>query len=188
MSTGKYLQYLWRDKYIASITPTSLSCVQQVCRTIDFSHRQVIIEYGPGLGVFTDYLAERLSDDSLLLLIERNDNFSDQLTNKYRTDSRIHVYHDSAEHVQSLLAESGEAQADLVLSGIPFSFFPDQVRDTIVRSTREVLKDDGMFLAYQTFFQRDVHLKIYMERYFSRVRDTYYLRNLPPMRLYEALP
>ncbi|BAU28458.1 hypothetical protein DFP93_10774 [Aneurinibacillus soli] len=107
---------------------------------------------------------------------------------KYREDSRIHVYHDSAEQVQSLVPESGETRADLVLSGIPFSFFPDQVRDAIVRSTRDVLKEDGMFLAYQTFFQRDVHLKVYMERYFSRVRDTYYLRNLPPMRLYEALP
>ena len=187
MSTGKYLQSLWRDKYIASITPTSLACVQQVCRTIDFSKRQVIVEYGPGLGVFTDYLAERLSVDSTIILIERNHEFCYQLADKYKRDSRIRIHHNSAEQVMSLVGESGEAQAHIVLSGIPFSFFSDHVRNEIVRSTRDVLGNNGMFLAYQTFFQRDAHLKVYMERHFPQVRDTYFLRNLPPMRLYEAL-
>jgi hypothetical protein len=49
------------------------------------------------------------------------------------------------------------------------------------------LKDGGKFLAYQTFYQKNAHLKVYLEKYFSTVDDQYALRNIPPLRIYEAI-
>lgn len=175
-----------RDKNVASITPTSSFGIEKVCSKIDFTKRIVIVEYGPGTGVFTKFLLDHLTADSKLILIERNEDFISILNQSF-VDPRLTVYHDSAEHVAKLLKLSGEAKADYVISGIPFSFLPHQLRDTVVERSYACLREGGKFLAYQTFYQLDRFLKVYLNRYFSRVYTGYCLRNAPPLRIFEAV-
>jgi phospholipid N-methyltransferase len=82
MSTLSYVKNFISDKYIASITPTSDFGVRKVCSKIDFSRCGLIVEYGPGTGVFTKYLLQKMGPDSLLILIERNANFAGDLRKK----------------------------------------------------------------------------------------------------------
>lgn len=102
-------------------------------------------------------------------------------------DPRVRIYGDSAENVKDILAREGEPEADYILSGIPFSFFSDALRDRIVSRTHDVLRPGGKFLPYQTFFQKNEHLLDYLTRYFSEVRDEFFFYNVPPMRIYEAV-
>lgn len=186
MSTFLYLKNMIRDKNIASITPTSHAGVKRVCERIDFSKPNVIVEYGPATGVFTYYLLERLSSDSRLILIERNQEFVRILKDRIQ-DERVSVYGESAEQVQEIVQNEGLEQVDYIISGIPFSFFSDALRDEIVRKTHAVLRPQGKFLPYQTFFQKDKHLYDHLVRYFSDVRDEIFIYNVPPMRIYEAV-
>lgn len=52
MDTITYLKNFVRDRNVASITPTSAIGVKKVCSKIDFHKPSVIVEYGPGTGVF----------------------------------------------------------------------------------------------------------------------------------------
>lgn len=186
MDTIVYLKSMLRDKQVASFTPTSIFGIKKVCDKIDFSKRNVIIEYGPGTGVFTRYLLDNLTPNSKLILIERNTDFINILENSFR-DPRLVIYHESAENVVELLARSQEPQADYIISGIPFSFLPHELRNTIVKKSYHCLRPKGKFLAYQTFFQMDKYLKDYLNIYFSKVHTEFCVRNAPPMRLFEAV-
>lgn len=185
MSTREYLKNLVKDKNIASITPTSKKGVEGICRKIDFSKRMVLVEYGPATGVFTEYILERMTPDSVLIAIELNANFVQYLHDNFQ-DERLKVHHDNAGNIGEIMAEYDVKHADYVLSGIPFTLLSEEDRRDVIRKTSEALQEGGKFLPYQTFFQKDQHLKVYLEEHFQTVEDNYLFRNIPPMRVYDA--
>jgi len=182
MSTITYLKNFIKDKNVASITPTSPFGVRKVCENIDFKKRSVIVEYGPGSGVFSKYILKKMSKDSKLILIELNKNFVAILQNKTR-DQRVNIYNDTAENVLNVLAAAGESGADYIISGIPFSFISSQTKNRILYNTYMALKSGGKFLAYQ----HSNHLKEFLKRHFDVVKIEYELRNIPPLCISEAL-
>lgn len=186
MSTLSYVKCFLRDKNVASITPTSPFGVKRVCRKIDFSKAKLVVEYGPGTGVFSEYLMHHLPATAHLVLIERNLNMFRCLKKRF-TGERVHIFNDSAENVGTLVNGQMNHKPDYVISGIPFSYLPDNVRQDIVRQTHQVLGDNGKFLAYQTFYQKDDHLLIHLEQLFRYVNSEFELLNIPPMRIYEAV-
>jgi len=185
MSTLSYVKNFITDKYIASITPTSDFGVKKVCSKIDFSRCSLVVEYGPGTGVFTNYLLTRMGPDSLLIMIERNANFANLLRKKVR-DPRAIVVNDCASNIHEILQELRKPSADYVISGIPFSFLSTSLKDRILRNSFTALRPGGKFLAYQTFYQSNNHLKAHLDRIFDFVRVEYEMLNLPPLRIYEA--
>jgi phosphatidylethanolamine/phosphatidyl-N-methylethanolamine N-methyltransferase len=187
MSTFVYIKNLIKDKDIASVTPTSAFGVRKVCSKIDFKKDNVYVEYGPATGVFTNYILKMMTAGSKMILIERNVEFVSVLRKKYYDEDRVTIHHDSAENVKDIVSRVSPEGVDYVLSGIPFSFFNDSMRRQIVQETHAVLKTNGKFLPYQTFFQQDNHLYQPMADIFPSVKDEYYLLNLPPMRIYEAV-
>jgi phospholipid N-methyltransferase len=186
MGTLTYVKNFVSDRYIASITPTSAFGVRRVCGMIDFRRCGVIVEFGPGTGVFTRHLLENMGPASKVVLIERNPNFCETLKSTFR-DPRAVILNDCASNVLATLDSLGIPCADYVLSGIPFSFLPIIMRDRILRNTHQALRGGGKFLAYQTFYQANNHLKVHLDRIFRSVRVYYEIMNLPPLRIYEAL-
>lgn len=186
MGTLAYLRNLFSDKYIASVTPTSIFGVRRVCEKIDFAGSSVLVEFGPGTGVFTRYLLERIGTGARLVLIERNRNFAEILRKSFQ-DPRVLVANDSAENVLSILKGFGAFPADYILSGIPFSFFSEELRRRILAATHNALREGGKFLTYQTFYQAPAHLRIPLERCFGEVHVEYEMRNIPPLGICEAI-
>jgi phospholipid N-methyltransferase len=186
VGTLAYIKNLVTDRYIASVTPTSIYGVRRVCEKIDFAAPRVLVEFGPGTGVFTRYLLERTRPEARFVLIERNRNFAAILRSKFR-NPRVTVINDSAENVVAILKGSGALPADYILSGIPFSFFPPELRRRIVSATYAALRAGGKFLAYQTFYQSPAHLRVPLEARFGSIRVEYEMRNIPPLAIYEAI-
>ncbi len=182
MSTIDYIKNFIRDKDVASITPSSSFLVKRVCKKIDYSEPRVIVEYGPGTGVFSEYLLQHLKPGSKLILIEKNEGFV-EILEEMAEDPRVLLYQDSAENVADILKDAGEDVADYVLSGIPFSFLSDEVRTELIRETRRVLGPDGRFLVYQNYN----HMEKPLREHFDHVTKEYELLNIPPMYAYEAM-
>ncbi len=128
-----------------------------------------------------------MTPGSKIIVIERNPNFVSILRETF-SDHRLTIYHDSAERVAELVSRVTDEGADYVLSGIPFSFLDTPTRQDIVRQTHRILREGGkFFLPYQTFFQHNRHLLDHMRDTFATAKDEYYLWNVPPMRIYEAV-
>jgi len=175
-----FLREYLKDKNIASVIPSSPSTVKKVCSKIDFSKKNVIVEYGPGTGVFTRHLLERMNPESKLILIETNRNFVSLLRNI--DDPRVFVFNDSAANIKKILKLCNEDNADYIISGIPFSYLNDSLKSDIIGKSKDVLSEDGKFLVYQ--FVNGI--KKNLEQYFEFVQTDFSLFNIPPLHIFEA--
>lgn len=186
--TLAYIKNFVRDRHIGSITPTSQYAVEQICKKIDFPSTQTVIEYGPGRGVFTRYLLQKLPAHARVIAIEANQDFFLSLQAKLQ-DPRLTLIHGRAENVRDILAPLGIHQVDVVISGIPFSFFDQHLKDMIISNTKAVLKKDGQFIIYQFVVPSPDNHRILLHSLKSQlplVRKSVELLNIPPLRVYEA--
>ncbi len=189
MATVRYIKNFIRDRNVASITPTSRVSVEKICRKINFDTAEVIVEYGPGGGVFTRHILQNLSPSGRLVAIEKNENFYNHLKRAIH-DPRFSLVQDTAENVESVLANLGIQKVDAVISGIPFSFFEDPLRARIVNNTKAVLKPGGKFIIYQfysPFLRKRFNLNGCLSDNLKVVRIHFEIFNLPPLRVYEAI-
>jgi phospholipid N-methyltransferase len=183
--TISYLKNFFRDPNVASFGPSSQRAIEKVCRRIDFTQAETLVEYGPGGGCFTQYLLERMKPSSRLIAFETNPDFVAELRDRF-TDSRLRIVQASAETLNKEI----DRELDYVISGIPFSFLKPEVRDSIIKRTHDALKDGGSFLTYQVIVppaRFDNVLLRPMSKYFKIARVEYELLNLPPYRIYEGV-
>lgn len=178
-----YVKNFIQDQDVAAIAPSSSFLVRRVCKWIDFDEDNVIVEYGPGNGVFSEFIWDRMTDNSTLILIESNDDFVDMLEEKTASDSRVHVVQDRAENIVAILDALNIEEVDYTVSGIPFSFLDESVKHDLLERTCAVLAEEGKFLVYQNYN----HLEDPLRDHFSEVQKEYEPRNIPPtMFAYEA--
>ena len=138
--TIQYMKTFCKDKGIASITPSSPFAVKRICNKIDFTKDTVIVECGPGNGVFSFAILRQMSPGSRLILIEANRDFVRYLDQRI-PDPRVSVFHDNAINIQSIVNQCGLNTADYVIMGIPFSLSDHEQNHSIIANCKKVLKD-----------------------------------------------
>ena len=186
--TLNYLKNLIVDRNVASVTPTSSFGVDRICRQMDFIKAKVIVEYGPGGGVFTRRLLELMRPDAKLLAIETNSNFVEALGREIQ-DSRLIPVNASAEYVLELLKEYNLGHADYIISGIPFSMFPLSLKEKILSGTNSALTPEGIFFVYQfllTVSPSKHDIKKKLQEFMHFYNAEYEFRCVPPLRIYNV--
>lgn len=123
----------------------------------------------------------KLTDDSVVILLEKTAEFASHLQATL-TDPRVRIFHESAEHVEEVLARCGEERVDYVLSSIPLTIMSNEVRTAILRATRNVLGSEGVFIVY-LFRRRIVR---YLRDHFDHVTTRTAWLNVPPLIVCEA--
>jgi phospholipid N-methyltransferase len=131
------------------------------------------------VGNFTAAILERLPADGMLLVIETNPEFVRYLRESF-SDPRLHIVEGSAAEVGTVLRALGHERADYVISGIPFTIMPADVRDAILQETHDLLAPDGLLIVYQ--FTASVRPEL--ERLFGRVERRFELLNVLPAHLF----
>jgi phospholipid N-methyltransferase len=169
-----------KDKNVASIARTSKSSVKKLCKRIDFSKDNLIIEYGAGCGAFTHYLLKHMNMRSKLIAIEKNKNLADMLSSI--KDPRLIVVNECAGNIKQIAGRFNLEGADYVISGIPFSYLDKDAKNGIIKDTRSILSDSGKFLVYQL----NPGVKKFLKNYFSVVNADFSPLNLPPLFIFEA--
>jgi phosphatidylethanolamine/phosphatidyl-N-methylethanolamine N-methyltransferase len=175
-----YIKNLIKDPRVASVSPTSLHSIEKMLKGVDFDKIDILVEYGPGDGVITRELLKRLKPDATLFAIEINEPFANDLAKS--KDERLIVIHGSAEDVHEVLSARGINEADMVLSGIPFSLIRYRTRIKIISATRTILKPTGTLLVYQASIQLNGLLK----KFFNKVDIQYAWKNIPPLVIFRA--
>jgi phospholipid N-methyltransferase len=174
-------QFLRHPRMVGSVIPTSDIAIQALLGPINWSTVQCVVEYGPGTGVFTQKILEKLGPDARLIAIDTNAMFIRHLRQNI-ADHRLICVEGSAADVEEILATHGFKTADYIVSGLPFSTLPPEVADEIVAATARAIRPGGMFLVYQ--YSRFVLSRL--EANFGQVRQDIAWRCIPPARLFWA--
>lgn len=166
---------------VGSVIPSSTILIEKMLEPVDWANTKLFVEYGPGVGTFTQHILDRLAPDATLVTIDTNADFTDYLGRKIR-DSRLVPVTGSAAEVRKIMADCGFEKADFILSGLPFSTLPPGVGPKIAIETAEALRPGGAFLVYQ--FSPKV--RQYIAPHFERIDKGFEWRNIPPATLFWA--
>lgn len=180
MQKFTYIKNFLKDKKVGAVAKSSKFAVSKISESVDGLKDVTIVEYGPGDGVLTRALLEKISGDSRIIAIETNISFVKQLSRI--NDKRLTVINDYAEHLPSVLKRLGISSVDYVFSGIPFSFLKKDTRFQIVKNTKDALRSGGEFVVYQY----SPLMATYMKRVFGNVRVRFIPFNIPSYFLMEA--
>ncbi|MGE6259749.1 class I SAM-dependent methyltransferase [Heyndrickxia sporothermodurans] len=169
-------QYLLKPRTVGAIIPSSKNLAQKMMDHIDFETADYIVEYGPGTGVFTDKIIEKRRSNTVVLLIESNQEFCRLLKERYKNEENIFIVNGSAEDTDKYINECEIPYIDYVVSGLPFASLPKSVSNTILIKTKQLLREHGKFIT----FQYTQCKKRFIHQYFKRIEVKREFRNLPP--------
>jgi phospholipid N-methyltransferase len=112
--------------------------------------------------------------------VEANKKLAEYLSNI--KDERLIVFNDCASNVKKILKKCNQDKVDYVVSGIPFSFFDEQFTHSLLSDSKELISDNGKFLAYQV----SLKLKKPLKKHFKEVNTELQPLNIPPLFIFEA--
>jgi phospholipid N-methyltransferase len=133
---------------LGSIIPSSRYLVRRLLDQVNWEAARTIVEFGPGVGNITAEILARLQPAGRVIAFETNPDFVKHLRREFK-DDRLTVAPTSAENLRTILDQHAVGAADHVISGIPFSVMPENVRRSIVEQTRNSLRPGGSMLVYQ---------------------------------------
>lgn len=161
------------------MSPSSRFLANKMLESIDFDRMRVIVELGPGTGVFTRRILEKLHPDGVMFVFELNDHFMQMLQKEFN-DPRVHLIHDSAEKIGEYLAQHGFSNADAVVSSLPLANFPDELRNRILIESHRVMSTDSLYVQ----FQYSLNARKAIKQRFSKVDIGFTPVNFPPAFVY----
>ena len=172
--------FLRSPRQVGAVLPTSQRAVRAMLDQVDLSQARCVVEMGAGTGPHTREILARLGPDARFLAFEIDPALADGLRHEL-SDPRLEVIADSAEKVEHYL---DGAQADVVVSALPFTSLPEQVRVGLLRGARECLTENGtmLVLQYSPFMRRQ------LERTFGSVEWRLVPLNVPPAFLFACRP
>lgn len=161
---------------IGSIAPSSRFLTRMITQKVPWADARVIVELGPGTGVFTREILRLKRPDTEFLVIERDPQFRQKLEERFPGL----LLRSEAVQLNRYLQELGLGSPDVIISGLPFAVFLPELRETILDQVEEALAPGGLFIT----FQYSLQLHQELNRRFSSVEVSFTLLNVPPAFVY----
>lgn len=179
----KFLSTFFSErKQVGAVAPSSRFLVNAMCNKIDFENAKVIVELGPGTGVFTTEILKRARKDCKIFLLELNATFIDILNQKF-DDPRLEIMNRSAEDIIELPEEFGFQYVDAILSSLPLTVIPERIKKRIIINSYNVLKPGGVYTQYQY----SLNAKRLLELKFGKLSVGFVPVNIPPAFVYTGI-
>jgi phospholipid N-methyltransferase len=183
---------------VAAVSPSSRRLAQKMIEGLDFSTARVVVEYGPGLGTFTDAIVEeieRAADPATghapcrLIAIERNERLAQMIRERH---PGVSLHHDDAANVRAICRDEGFESVDYVVSGLGWPSFSDDLRTRILEATAAVLRPGGEFRTFGyhvgLMMRGAWHFRRTVRRLFSEVTISKVVwANMPPAFVYRCV-
>lgn len=184
---------------VAAISPSSRHLARKMIEGLDFSKARVVVEYGPGLGTFTEFVVKEIDRTAAaatadhppcrFVAIERNERLAQLLGQRF---PKVALYHADAAEVKAICHKEGFDSVDYVVSGLGWPSFSDDLRTRILEATAEVLRPGGEFRTFGyhvgLLMRGAWHFRRTIRRLFSEVTISKVVwRNMPPAFVYRCV-
>jgi phosphatidylethanolamine/phosphatidyl-N-methylethanolamine N-methyltransferase len=173
---------------IGAVAPSGVALSDLLASVAPSTGRPVVVELGPGTGVVSTALRRRLPEGARHIAVEIDTGMVEHLQ---RTRPWLEVVQGDAMDLQKLLADAGVDRVDAIISGLPWTLFPESAQRGILEQVTRVLGPDSTFttFAYRhvTRLPTQQRFRAMLESMFDEVRRTPTVwRNLPPALAYQC--
>ena len=181
-------QFITHPTQTGAIWPSSAQLAHVITEAAHLPEASVIVEWGPGTGVFTEQILTKISKDALFFAMELNPDF---VTATHTRCPNAVIYHDSATNTSKYLKRHDQSLCDSVICGLPWAAFDESLQDALLDTLLDILHPGARFLTF-AYLQglllpagRRFRKKLLSR--FSRVTTTRTVwRNTPPAFVYVA--
>lgn len=173
-------EFFKERKTVGAIRPSSKSLANKMLKNVDFKNSNVIVEFGPGTGVFTKRIIKEMNPEASLYVFELHGPFFEKLQEEYKDDDRVKVINDSAANVRKYLESDNKDFADVIISSLPLTNFDQKLTMRILKSAEIVLKTEGQYIQ----FQYSLNARKLLNKIFNSISIQFTANNLPPAFVY----
>lgn len=172
----------------ASITPSSSHLARAMVADMSLETARVVVELGPGTGVFTHAIDRELRSTARLVCIEVNPDLASAVAARF---PRAHVVNDSAENLVRTLRHLDVHQVDCVISGLPWVLFSGAEQRRLLDPLVSALRPGGSFATFSyshaAWLPAGRRFRRMLESAFREVQVAAHVwRNLPPAFVYRC--
>jgi len=136
-------EFLKNPVQIGSLFSSSKGLAKLITDSADLPTKSVIVELGPGTGVFTTEISNKKSTSSLFFALELNDILFEVAKNK---NPDLIIYNSSASEINKYLLRHKVKYADCIISALPWAAFTDDLQEELLNELYNALEPDGVFL------------------------------------------
>ena len=175
-----FIKEFWKDKkMIGSILPSSKFLAAKMLNHIPLENTKLIIELGPGTGIFTEKIIEKIDASTHLIVLELNPELCKDLKAKINLPN-VHIKEASADKIGEIMKEFCFEKADIIISSLPLANFSVELRNSILEIVHDSLDEKGSFIQFQYSLNAFKNLK----KLFPVVKLNFTALNFPPAFVY----
>lgn len=185
-----FKQFFKKPQLTGAIAPSSDYLAKKIVCLAKVNQADLILEFGPGTGVFTQQILQQKKEGSKFVAIEKNPDLIGLLYYKFTQD---YIEQGCVEDVENILAKRGITnKADCIVSGLPWAAFDNSLQDRLLKSTYDILRKDGVFTTFAyvqgAYLSAGRSFRKKIESLFSKVEKSPIIwRNLPPAFVYKCI-
>ncbi|MFC5824807.1 class I SAM-dependent methyltransferase [Nonomuraea insulae] len=181
-------QFLRSPATIGALAPSSRWLASSVCTPVPERGEPIVVELGPGTGSFTAEIQQRLSGRGHHLAVELNEPLARLLAERFPA---VDVAHDDASRLGELLGERGLGPADVVVSGLPWAAFPDELQRDLLGAVTDAMNPGAAFTTFSYIHAIPLSSArrfrtLLAERFEEVVAGRTVWRNTPPAFVFHA--
>jgi len=183
-----YRNFFDHFHHTGAIAPSGPHLARHIVASAGVEENSHVLELGPGTGAFTRDLEQTLGSGGKYLGIEINASFHSHLQSLH---PELHFERAPGQDFDFSNWIATHGQFDVIISGLPWAKFPEELQCSLLDNVVPCLKDGGTFV---TFAYTGIHLLKPAKR-FRRLLDSYFnqvcrtpsiMLNFPPAFVFVA--
>ena len=141
-----------------------------------------ILELGSGMGAITECILQRQVPEDKLILIEKNKNFADYLSHKYKN---ANVFAEDASNAKKLLQAQGICEVRHIVCSLPLVLMQQEQQLSILDVVFELLHPQGCVSIVTYFIRCPISKKVLDQYNKSSELLGFTMKNMPPAYVYQ---
>ncbi len=172
-------KFLQQGIKISSFYPSSKFLSRAMCRHVDGTKKQTLVELGGGTGPVTEMIVKLMHPESTLVVSELDPDFAAVLRKRFGSHPQVRIVEGNAGDIADHLTDL--PPVDVTLCGLPTPSLPEPVKASILNWVRET--PDMIFT--QLTVAPWVFLPVY-KKMFKEVEFDLVVRSVPPGGVYHC--
>ena len=177
-----YKNLLENPTEIAALFPCSTETGKLMTAHLEGMDEGYILELGSGTGAITECILQRQVPEDKLILIEKNKNFADYLSHKYRN---ANVFAEDAANAKTLLEAQGICEVRHIVCSLPFVIMQQEQQLSILDVIFKLLHPQGCVSIVTYFIRCPISKKVLDQYNKSSELFGFTMKNIPPAYVYQ---
>jgi len=183
-----FWEFLKHPGRVGACCPSSRALCREITSSIGLEGAGMIAELGPGTGVITEEIRRKRKPGARFAAVELDEKLAADIEARF---ADVTVFRGCASQLEEMLSSCSLPKADVVISGLPFAIFPDELQEKILQGVVRSLTPGGVFATFAyvqgCILPAGIRFRRKLEHTFPEVTTSHVVwNNMPPAFVYRC--